>query len=157
MEQKSAGKDVRTTDPVTTAAPETPAPSGKVGDLSDLHLQIEEYKLLVQIEELKAKLRDLKQPKMPAPAAPLSLPIAALTPPSGAVSPPVAQVASKRVDPAVLSVQGVDGELTATIRSGGKQITVRKGQKFGNGVISEISRTAVTVRNGKQTVTLPFE
>ncbi|MDR2055448.1 MAG: type IV pilus biogenesis protein PilP [Desulfovibrio sp.] len=138
------------------------AETGNVDGLSNLHVQIEEYKLLVQIEELKAKLAELKkaQSVSAAPAPPvLSLP--ALTPPQPQSPAPSAEQLPppRRKGPVVLSVHGVDENLVAAVRlEGGKRITLRKGEKFGGGVVSEVSRSAgVVVRNGKKTTVLPFE
>jgi type IV pilus biogenesis protein PilP len=136
------------------------AETGNVDGLSNLHVQIEEYRLLVQIEELKAKLTDLKKAQIAtaAPAPPvLSLP--ALTPPQSPEPATAAQSPPRRRGPVVLSVHGVDENLVAAVRlDGGKRITLRKGEKFGGGVVVEVSRSSgVVVRNGKKTSVLPFE
>lgn len=145
---------------VSSSPPSAIAETGKVDGLSALHVQIEEYKLLVQIEELKAKLSDLKKVQTVAAAsAPPVLSLPALTPPQSTEPPAVPLQPRRAKGPAVMSVHGVDENLVAEVRlEGGKRITLRKGEKFGGGVVSEVSRSAgVVIRIGKKTTVLPFE
>lgn len=116
---------------------------------------MEEETLEVQIEEKRARKRELtRSGSVPAPT--LSLP--SLTPPA---SPSPAPAAGPR--PAgsgglrVISVQGVGGKLSATIRTGSGQVVVHKGSRLGEAVVTDISRQAVTIRRGGKTSTLPFE
>jgi type IV pilus biogenesis protein PilP len=156
-ESGKAGKDISA----------SPAPSiaetGNVGGLSSLHVQIEEYKLLVQIEELKAKLVELKkaQTVVAASPSPPVLSLAALTPPQSTEPPATAVQATPRRarGSVVLSIHGVDENLLAAVRlDSGKRVTLRKGEKFSGGVVVDISRNGgVVVRNGKNTTVLPFE
>lgn len=145
----------------TPSPPPAIAETGNVDGLSNLHVQIEEYKLLVQIEELRTKLAELKKAQTVAAAPPVQPPalsLPALTPPQSS-EPQTAQPRPRRKGPVVLSVQGVDGNLVASVRlDGGRRITLRKGEKFGGGVVSEVSRSdGVVVRSGKKTTVLPFE
>lgn len=128
--------------------------AGSLSRVTQLQAELNELKLEAQIMELKAKMR----PSAPAPA--MNLPdLPALTPPS---SPPrmpdVPAVSSSKSSIAVVSVQGIGDNLSASIRAAnGKVVTVRRGNRFGDGVVENISRQNVTLRNGKKLITLPFE
>lgn len=132
-----------------------PITAGNLGKISELRNTLEEETLEVQIEEKRARKRELtRSGSVPAPT--LSLP--SLTPPA---SPSPAPAAGPR--PAgsgglrVISVQGVGGKLSATIRTGSGQVVVHKGSRLGEAVVTDISRQAVTIRRGGKTSTLPFE
>ena len=118
--------------------------AGNLGRLTALKGEVEELRLEVQLEELRAKKKGLLNPA-PVAAAPVRMPelsLPAMTPPTAQAPalPPVLSSAPHRVGVVVLSVQGVDGELSATLRSGSKNVTVRKGSRFGGGVVTDISR-----------------
>lgn len=132
-----------------------PITSGNLGKISELRNTLEEETLEVQIEEKRTRKRELtRSGSAPVPA--LSLP--SLTPPA---SPSPAPAVERR--PAgsggllVISVQGVGGQLSATVRTGSGQVVVHKGSRLGEAVVTGISRQAVTIRRGGKTSSLPFE
>lgn len=128
----------------TPAMPEVPS-AGSLSRVTQLQAELNELKLEVQIEELKARMHPPTPP--PAPALP---DMTALMPPGA----PPALPARKT---AVISVQGVGEELTATIRTGSTLATVRRGAKFNGGIVADITREGVTVRHGRRITVLPFE
>ncbi|MCD7984330.1 MAG: type IV pilus biogenesis protein PilP [Desulfovibrio sp.] len=164
MKKKAAPTKADKTDKNTAAAatPNAPADAGTVvapivagnlGRITELRAQEEELTLEAKI----AKLKKEKEEASRSPSVPtLSLP--SLTPPA---SPSPAPAAAPR--PAgsgglrVISVQGVAGRLSATVRTGSGQTIVRKGSRLGDSVVTEISRQGVTIRRGGKTSTLPFE
>lgn len=81
----------------------------------------------------------------PAQMPVLSLP--SLTPP----------ISTERRQVRVVSVQGLDGKLSATIRTAaGALLTVHEGSRFGGGIAS-VSRTGVSIRKSGTTEHLSFE
>lgn len=160
----NAGKDAAapagSDTPADASMAVMPITAGNLGKISELRNTLEEETLEeetleVQIEEKRARKRELtRSGSVPAPT--LSLP--SLTPPA---SPSPAPAAGPR--PAgsgglrVISVQGVGGKLSATVRTGSGQTVVRKGSRLGDSVVTEISRQGVTIRRGGKTSTLPFE
>ena len=129
-----------------------PITAGNLGKISELRNTLEEETLEVQIEEKRARKRELtRSGSVPAPT--LSLP--SLTPPaSPSPAPAVPRAASSLM---VISVQGVGGRLSATVRTGSGQVVVHKGSRLGEAVVTDISRQAVTIRRGGKTSALPFE
>lgn len=127
---------------------------GNLGKISELRNTLEEETLEVQIEEKRARKRELQRSGAPVPT--LSLP--ALTPPA---SPSPAPATERRAAGTgglrVISVQGVDNRLSATVRTGSGQTVVHRGSRLGDSVVTEISRQGVTIRRGGKTSTLPFE
>jgi type IV pilus biogenesis protein PilP len=127
-----------------------PAKAGSFtfGDFVNLRSEIEKTRLDAQLHELKKKM------EKPQPAPP---------PRQEFVLPPLPSPASKpapvSIAPdAVMGVQGMDGDLSAVIRtSAGRQVTVKQGDKFGGGVVSAISRSGVVIRRNKTFSTIPFE
>lgn len=155
----NAGKDAAapagSDTPADASMAVMPITAGNLGKISELRNTLEEETLEVQIEEKRARKRELtRSGSVPAPT--LSLP--SLTPPA---APSPAPAAGPR--PAgsgglrVISVQGVGGKLSATVRTGSGQTVVRKGSRLGDSVVTEISRQGVTIRRGGKTSTLPFE
>lgn len=147
------------TDKDAAATPDAPADAGTVvapivaGNLG----RITELRALEEELTLEAKIAKLKKEKEEASRSPsvptLSLP--SLTPPaSPSPAPAVPRAASSLM---VISVQGVGGKLSATIRTGSGQVVVHKGSRLGEAVVTDISRQAVTIRRGGKTSTLPFE
>lgn len=135
--------------------------AGNLGRLTALKGEVEELRLEVQLEELRAKKKGLLNPA-PVAAAPVRMPelsLPAMTPPAtqAPALPPVLVPAPQRAGTAVVSVRGVDGELSAVIRTGSGTVTVRRGSRFGGGVVTSVSRQAVVVSRGGKTAALPFE
>ncbi|MDR2819469.1 MAG: hypothetical protein LBB60_02935 [Desulfovibrio sp.] len=128
---------------------------GNLSERTTLRADIE----LLELQVKKKELLDKLNPPAPAPvsAPPLTSGLLALPP----ISPPVSGTEPVRKTSSsatvVVAVQGVDNNLSAVIRTGGRLVSVRKGQNFGGGVITNISRNAVVVRNGNKTSILPFE
>lgn len=149
--------------PVPVAAASVVFPSdvvtgGNLAKLTQLRAEKEEVRLLHEIEELRSKTRALKTPPalMPTDIPAVMPELPPLSPPSPSKSAPAASP-PKNFGPVVIAVQGVSGELSAVIRTGGRTITVRKGGNVAGGVVTDISRSGVIVRRGGKTATLPFE
>lgn len=144
---KAAGPSV-TPAPVEARSSGDFAPvAGNLGKVTALRADLEEVRLKVAIAQEVEKLH-LKP--IPTPQAQLSIPLSEVPRP--------APVKHKESSPVVVSVQGVDGNATATIRSGaGVLETVRPGDRFNGGIVSAVSRSGVFVRRGNSTTTLTFE
>ncbi|QAZ66119.1 type IV pilus biogenesis protein PilP [Solidesulfovibrio carbinolicus] len=114
--------------------------------MTSLRGDLEEIKLQVAIAQEKEKL--LPKQVAPAPQPQMLLP---------ELPKPVAAKPNEAA-PVVVSIQGVDGHASATIRSSaGSLVTVRPGDKFGGGVIASVSRNGVLVRRGNTSTALAFE
>lgn len=102
----------------------------------------------IRIEELEKKLDELKAPAKEEPK--LELP--PVKPEMIAPPPP------QKKPVVVVSLQGVGGQLSATIQTEeGKLVTVRNGGSFGGGIV-QITRQGVSIRRKNGTVSpLPFE
>lgn len=134
-----------------------------LGDLSRMRSQRQIMEQQLKIAELQRKLDELNQPPAPAPvviAAPpkpkLELP--ELTPPEKKPPVEVNPGSSRRRGPSVVSVQGSNGSLRASIRTtDGSIITIKNGGAFNGGSL-RVSRKGVEVhrRDGKIDH-LPFE
>ncbi|GAB1253031.1 hypothetical protein [Desulfovibrio falkowii] len=130
--------------------------AGNLGKITALKSQVEELKLELQIAELTAKKDGAtRSQRITEPLPSLSLP--AFTPPSPSPQASVPTSNSRRANLAVLSVQGVGDNLSATVRTGSGQTVVRIGSRLGDSVVTAISRQAVLVKRGNQINTLPFE
>ncbi|WP_092152989.1 type IV pilus biogenesis protein PilP [Desulfovibrio legallii] len=127
------------------------AVAGRLGRITELQAQEQELRLEASI----AKLRKEKEEALRAPAVPLSLP--ALTPPAASSPAPAAVERRSGGGLRVVSVQGVGGQLSATVRTGSGQVVVRPGSRLGDAVVTSISRHGVTVRRGGKISSLPFE
>jgi len=150
------GKQKPTGEPVPAkgapgASPALASPdqdAGNLAVLTSLRAELEEAKLRTAI----AQEREKQVAKAPA---------VVLAPPPAVqgASPPVPKAPEKprEATPVVVSVQGVDGSTTATIRVRGKLTTVKVGETFGNGVVSSITRDGVAVKNGRAVTTYRFE
>ena len=143
-------------------SPQKPATSnadaplaGNLGTITDLRAQLQEKQIRQALSEIDAKL---------AGAVPSSPGVAVLTPDDLArmVAPEHSERETSAVVPSpsrptVVSIQGVDGKLSATLRSGGKLVTVRAGQKVAGGTVTAVSRDRVTMRNSRGVEPLTFE
>lgn len=144
-------KDAATPDaPADAGTVVAPIVAGNLGRITELRALEEELTLEAKI----AKLKKEKEEASRSPSVPtLSLP--SLTPPaSPSPAPAVPRAASSLM---VISVQGVGGRLSATVRTGSGQVVVHKGSRLGEAVVTDISRQAVTIRRGGKTSALPFE
>lgn len=141
----------------TAQTPEKKAPvrqvynsSSTLGDLSRYRGQKLLLEQQVRIAELEQRLKELSTPKR----AEIVLPD--LLPPRSAAPAPAPAETPKR-GPVVVSVQGVGGALSATIRtSDGGRVTVRHGGSFQGGVLS-VTRRGVSVRKNGKVSAIPFE
>lgn len=129
-----------------------------VGDLARMRGQKQLLQQQVKIAELEAELKKARNPILAAPVVPQPQEI--ILPP---LDPPKKEKAEEKEDkprrpagPVVVSVQGVGNRLSATIRtSSGETVTVRHGQRFGDGILS-VTRRSVMVRTGSTSRTIPF-
>jgi len=127
--------------------------SATFGDFVALKSQIEMKKLDLQLFELNKKMEKTpaKAPEV-LPRQELNLPAFTMPPvePKPAPAPVLSDV--------VLSVHGMDGKLSAVMRtSAGRQVNVKVGDKFGGGVVSGISRNGVVIRRGNSLSTILFD
>lgn len=133
-----------------------------VGQITFLRGQLEEKKLQVAIAEQEARLRQINAPSpapvpvmqaMPLPQIPLDMLLDSqkIKP---AKSPTFAS--PDRRQKGVVSIQGVNGVLSATIATAKGTVTVKQGDSFGGGKVESISYNQVMVRAGKKTAPIPF-
>jgi type IV pilus biogenesis protein PilP len=151
-----AGQIRTETASVQAAEPASDQRGGNMSEVMALRADIDLLKLQVEKKELLDKLRPPPPAPMPA-AAPAVSPGLLDLPPVAGGGVAGGTVARKVPLSSVVAVQGVNDSLSAVIRTGGKLVTVRKGQSFDGGVITNISRNSVAVRNGDKTSILPFE
>ena len=126
--------------------------SSTLGDLSRYRGQKIILEQQVRIAELEQRLKELGERKKPEIILP------DLTPPKakGDAQPAVTTPAPKR-GPVVVSVQGVSGALSATIRtSDGRTVNVKNGAAFGGGRL-QVTRRGVFVLRGGKPASIPFE
>lgn len=141
VERDKAGEQVR----VALNNSET-----RLGDLARMRGQKHLLEQQVKIAELEQKLKEARNPVIPvvAPAPEIVLP---------PLEPPAEKKPKPSSGPVVLSVQGVAGKLSATIRtSGGEVVTVEHGRRFGGGVLC-VTRDSVLIRTGASTRAVPFK
>ncbi len=143
----SAPKEAQASEvPPFTVDADTVPKAGNLGKMTSLRGNLEEVRLQVAIAQEKEKL--LPKQAAPAPQPQMLLPEL----PKPVVAKP------KEAAPVVVSIQGVDGHASATIRSSaGSLVTVRPGDKFGGGVIASVSRNGVLVRRGNALTALALE
>ncbi|WP_157137646.1 type IV pilus biogenesis protein PilP [Solidesulfovibrio carbinoliphilus] len=119
--------------------------------MTELRATLDEVKLRVAIEQEREKLAPklpVAVPQAKTPQTPIMLP----------PEPPKAPATPKKETPVVVSMQGMDGRTSATIRgSSGRLQTVRPGDPFEGGVVNTITREGVLVRRGNTSTTLTFE
>lgn len=136
-----------------------PAPS--LGNLTFLRGQLEETKLKVAIAEQGARLRQITMPSPPptpvqvVPQIPLDMLLDSQKVKSGKSS-TIASPTPVKHSKGVVSIQGVNGVLSATIATGKGSVTVKQGDSFGGGKIESITYNQVMVRSGKKTAPIPF-
>lgn len=124
--------------------------AGNLAQLTSLRADLEVVKLQAQIAKEREKLLP-KQPSLPAVKPQIAMPESLKS--TSEAKPPALQSS-----PVVVSVQGVDGHASATIRTRhGGLVTVRVGQRFADGVIASVTRSGVQVRSGRNISTIAFE
>ena len=141
VERDKAGEQVR----VALNNSET-----RLGDLARMRGQKHLLEQQVKIAELEQKLKEARNPVIPvvAPAPEIVLP---------PLEPPAEKKPKPSSGPVVLSVQGVAGKLSATIRtSTGEVVTVEHGRRVGGGVLC-VTRDSVLIRTGASTRAVPFK
>lgn len=131
--------------------------SGVMRRLTQLQSMLEQKKLEVAIEKENQKLRELQ-----TPPAPVVVPQPVVQPEP--VLPDLPEIGSslskpkrKRPDFYVVSIQGLDGNLSATVGTPSGTRTVRAGDKIGGKRVENISVNGVTIRSGGRSETLAFE
>lgn len=126
--------------------------SSTLGDLSRYRGQKIILEQQVRIAELEQRLKELGERKKPE----IILPDLTPPKPKGDGQPMVTTAAPKR-GPVVVSVQGVSGALSATIRtSDGRTVTVKNGAAFGGGRL-QVTRRGVFILRGGKPAAIPFE
>lgn len=132
-----------------------------LGRLTVLRGQLEEKKMLVAIAEQDARLRQVTMPSPPpasvvqaVPQIPLDMLLDSQKVKLGK-SPTPSPVPVKSTK-GVVSIQGVNGVLSATIATGRGTVTVKQGDAFGGGRVESITYNQVMVRSGKKTAPIPF-
>lgn len=139
--------------------PTLPAPAASdttLGDLTRLRGVKRVLQQEAEIADLRKRLAEARQPivatpvpqPQPAPQATIKLP---------PLDDAEKEKPKRRSGPSVVSVQGVDGRLSADIRtSDGRIVTVKHGERFNGGVLV-VSRKGVSVRKGGALTRIPFE
>lgn len=128
--------------------------SGRLAVLTALRAEIEEAKMNTTLAELVSKHTQLLSPaSQQVDLETLVLPV---LPQESAKSMGSGAATGKRMQ--VISVQGVAGNVSATVRNtSGKIVTLRVGSSFAGGTVSAISRQGVQVKRGKTLQTVSFE
>jgi type IV pilus biogenesis protein PilP len=126
-----------------------------LGRLTQLQSDLEEAKLTVAIAEQKARATELGVTIPGSEAMPqiVAMPGAAVAPADLNAAPISPAVAQDRV----LSVQGLGGQIIATVETAGGIQTVKVGDTFGFGQVERISVAGVTIRKGDQTRLISVE
>ncbi len=139
--------------------PTLPAPAASdttLGDLSRLRGVKRVLQQEAEIADLRRRLAEAQQSivatpvpqPQPAPQATIKLP---------PLDDAEKEKPKRRSGPSVVSVQGVDGRLSADIRtSDGRVVTVKNGERFNGGVLV-VSRKGVSVRKSGALTRIPFE
>lgn len=139
--------------------PVLPAPAASdttLGDLSRLRGVKRVLQQEAEIADLRRRLAEAQQPivatpvpqPQPAPQATIKLP---------PLDDAEKEKPKRRSGPSVVSVQGVDGRLSADIRtSDGRVVTIKNGERFNGGVLV-VSRKGVSVRKSGALTRIPFE
>jgi len=126
--------------------------SQNTASLTALRSALTEAQLFVQLKELENKIKELARSSAP------TVPVVAAPPaPATPVAPMTQTVPKESGAPRVVSIQGIDGKRSATIRAGGKLVTVLPGQNFAGGLIVAIDKHGVRLQRGGKTQSLPFE
>lgn len=146
---REAAKEGVGKSPMLQQAQNSPSTLGELSRYRGQKVILEQQ---VRIAELEQRLKDLNQP---ARKPEIILPD--LTPPKSKEKPIAAPVAAPRREAVVVSVQGVAGNLTATIRtSEGRIVTVKNGAAFGGGIL-QVTRKGVSIRRNGKLSAIPFE
>ncbi|MFZ5425404.1 MAG: type IV pilus biogenesis protein PilP [Thermodesulfobacteriota bacterium] len=135
--------------PATGAAVPGVPVAGNLAVITTLRAQLEELRIQAAIAQEREKM--LPKPVVVSAAQPKTLDLPEIPTPQLEQKP-------RRTSPMVVSVQGVDGQSTATVRlQSGELVSVRPGDRFNGGVVGSVSRSGVTIRRGGASTTLAFE
>lgn len=135
--------------PATGAAVPGVPVAGNLAVITTLRAQLEELRIQAAIAQEREKM--LPKPVVVSAAQPKTLDLPEIPTPQ-------LDLKSRRTSPVVVSVQGVDGQSTATVRlQSGELVSVRPGDRFNGGVVGSVSRSGVTIRRGGASTTLAFE
>lgn len=138
----------RGTIPPAPAVPPPAASDTTLGDLTRLRGIKRVLQQEAEIADLRKRLAEAQQPVV---ATPITPPIK--LPPLDEAKPKK----TRRSGPSVVSVQGVDGRLSADIRTAdGRIVTLKSGERFNGGVLV-VSRKNVSVRKNGDLTRIPFE
>ena len=119
--------------------------------LTELQSALEVQKLLVALEEQNAKLKKLQEE--PAPEA---LPqIVAVPPAVPALLEPQSPLATNQAR--VISIQGMDGNVAATVETALGLRVLKVGDRYGEGRVERISALGVQIKEGENTHILSVE
>lgn len=143
--QNAISADSVSAEAVAVPSKGLPPQGGSLGRLTTARAELQELKTLVEIEQERAKLRDLQTPKV----VPLSLP--PVTAPQ--VSAPHAPSFPARV----VAVSGVGGRMVATVQTVKGTRRLHVGDAFEGGRVESISRDSVNIRTGSRIQTLWFK
>lgn len=123
--------------------------AGNLAVITTLRAQLEEVRIQAAIAQEREKM--LPKPVAVSAAQPKTLGLPE-------ISTPRLEQKPSRTSPVVVSVQGVDGQSTATVRlQSGELVSVRPGDRFNDGVVGSVNRSGVTIRRGGASTTLAFE
>jgi type IV pilus biogenesis protein PilP len=133
--------------------------AGNLLTLTELLAELEVDKLLTALaasREQRAKLESppLPQVVFPAPSAPPSLVSAPM--PSGAVPDALPSTPEPSL-PRVMSIQGIDGNVMATVETSSGARALKVGDSFGSGKVESISFMGIHIRDGEQTQIFAIE
>ena len=141
--------------------PALPAPAASDTTLGDLSRLRGVKRVLQQEAEIADLRRRRAEAQQPIVATPVPQPAPQAVPQATIKLPPLddaeKEKPKRRSGPSVVSVQGVDGRLSADIRtSDGRIVTVKNGERFNGGVLV-VSRKGVSVRKSGALTRIPFE
>lgn len=131
--------------------------SGVMRRLTQLQSMLEQKKLEVAIEKENQKLRELQTPPAPVVVPQPVVQPEPVLPELPEIGSSLSKTKRKRPDFYVVSIQGLDGNLSATVGTPSGTRTVRAGDKIGGKRVENISVNGVTIRSGGRSETLAFE
>ena len=123
-------------------------PMGTLEEFTLLRTELERVRLLVAIKEEGRRLKELSLPVLPG--------VPGQSGTAGVA--PVARKPRPKPRPKVISIQGVEGDLCATVHQPGVGVVdVRAGDRLGGGKVESITLNRVVVRYGAKKRTLGFK
>lgn len=126
--------------------------SGSLAVITELRAVSHSLEEQLSIAEKQAKLNELQMKAVTLTPANLMVPVPSPSQKANIATPP-----KRPREVRVVSVQGINGKLSATIRTAEDTlVTVLQNGRFAGGT-AEISRSGVNIRSGRSTKTLTFE